>query len=97
MNILEKTKELNNKPELPTAVTRDLGFWQILKLVLYLKIQSLTENYGVLFPKPRVAAKRQAVKKPFFFYNFLYQNAYIFTLCQANFEFILVGSRNNRG
>ena len=58
LNILEKTKELNNKPELPTAVTRDLGFWQILKLVLYLKIQSLTENYGVLFPKPRVAAKR---------------------------------------
>ena len=51
-------KELNNKPELPTAVTRDLGFWQILKLVLYLKIQSLTENYGVLFPKPRVAANR---------------------------------------
>ena len=62
LNILEKTKELNNKPELPTAVTRDLGFWQILKLVLYLKIQSLTENYGVLFPKPRVAAKRY---KPF--------------------------------
>ena len=58
LNILEKTKELNNKPELPTAVTRDLGFWQILKLVLYLKIQSLTENYGVLFPKPRQAAKR---------------------------------------
>ena len=48
-------------------------------------------------PRLRKAAKRQAVKKPFFFYNFLYQNAYIFALCQANFEFILVGSKNNRG
>ena len=71
-------KELNNKPELPTAVTRDLGFWQILKLVLYLKIQSLTENYGVLFPKPRVAANRcnkfynQLNEKANFFY-FIYR------------------------
>ena len=42
------------------------------------------------------AAKRQAVKKPSFFYNFIFQNAYIFVLCQANFEFILIGSKNNR-
>ena len=48
-------------------------------------------------PRLRKAAKRQAVKKPSFFYNFIFQNAYIFALCQANFEFILVGSKNNRG
>ena len=57
----------------------------------------LAEKYRSRTLPLLVAAKRQAVKKPFFFYNFLYQNAYIFTLCQANFEFILVGSRNNRG
>jgi len=47
-----------NKKLPTTAVTRDLGFRLTLKLVLYLKVQSLTEYYGVLSPKPRVAAKR---------------------------------------
>lgn len=51
---------MKNNALLPTAVTQDLGFRQTLKLVLYLKIKSLTENLGVLFPKPRVAAKRYA-------------------------------------
>ena len=49
-----------NKKLPTTAVTRDLGFRLTLKLVLYLKVQSLTEYYGVLSPKPRVAAKRCA-------------------------------------
>ena len=49
-----------NKKLPTTAVTRDLGFRLTLKLVLYLKVQSLTEYYGVLSPKPRVAAKRWA-------------------------------------
>lgn len=73
------------------------GFGLNLKLVLYLQSQCLTESLGFLNPPLLQAAKRQAVKKPSFFYNFIFQNAYIFVLCQTNFAFILVGSKNNRG
>ena len=41
-----------------TAVTRDLGFRLTPKMVLCLKVQSLTEGLGTFNPKPRVAAKR---------------------------------------
>ena len=48
------------------------GFGHNLKLVLYLQSQCLTENLGFLNPPHRQAAKRQAVKKPFFHLNFPY-------------------------
>jgi len=77
-----------NKKLPTTAVTRDLGFRLTLKLVLYLKVQSLTEYYGVLSPKPRVAAKRcmllfrhssniehNVMIKPFLFFTLLFTTA----------------------
>ena len=69
----------------------------LIEALCFVSSSVMAESLVLRNPLLRQAPKRQAVKKPFFFYNFLYQNAYIFTLCQANFEFILVGSRNNRG
>ena len=48
------------------------GFGHNLKLVLYLQSQCLTESLGFLNPPHHQAAKRQAVKKPFFHLNFPY-------------------------
>jgi hypothetical protein len=43
-----------------TAVTRDLGIWLNLKLVLYLQSQCLNESLGFLNPPLLQAAKRYA-------------------------------------
>ena len=43
---------------LPTAVWQYGGFRLNLKMVLYLKVQSLTESLGFLNPPHRQAAKR---------------------------------------
>ena len=48
------------------------GFGLNLKLVLYLQSQLKTESLGFLNPPLLQAAKRQAVKKPFFHLNFPY-------------------------
>lgn len=56
--IIELTKMDFDKAERTTAVTRDLGFRQTLKWVLYLKVQSLTESIGFLNPTLLQAAKR---------------------------------------
>ena len=48
------------------------GFGLNIKLVLYLQSQCLTESLGLLNPPLLQAAKRQAVKKPFFHLNFPY-------------------------
>jgi hypothetical protein len=44
------------------------GFGLNLKMVLYLQSQCLTESLGFFNPPHRQAAKRQAVKKPSFFF-----------------------------
>jgi hypothetical protein len=44
------------------------GFGLNLKLVLYLQSQCLTESLGIFNPPLLQAAKRQAVKKPSFFF-----------------------------
>ncbi len=41
-----------------TGVTRDLGIWLNLKMVLYLGNLCLTEKPRIFNPKPRVAPER---------------------------------------
>jgi len=52
------------------------GFGLNLKLVLYLQSQCLTESLGFLNPPHRQAAKRQAVKKPHFYFFSTSQEVY---------------------
>lgn len=47
-----------------TAVWQYAGFRLNLKLVLCLKVQSLTESLGILNPPHRQAASRKLKKKP---------------------------------
>ena len=65
------------------------------KALCFVSSSVVTDSFLLPNPLLRQAPNRQAVKKPFFFYNLTFQNAYIFALCQANFEFIWVGSKNN--
>jgi hypothetical protein len=51
-------KESKNKSQRLTAVTRDLGIWLNLKIVLYLENLCLTEKSRIFNPKPRVAPRR---------------------------------------
>ena len=54
-------KYVINKKLLPTAVWQYGGFRLNLKMVLYLKVQSLTESLGFLNPPHRQAAKRYQI------------------------------------
>ena len=58
--------------QLVTAVTRYLGIWLNLKMVLYLENLCIMEKTRIFNPKHLVAPRRQAVKKPFFHLNFPY-------------------------
>ena len=49
--------------KLPLTVTRDLGIWLNLKMVLYLENLCIMEKIRIFNPKPLVAPGRQAVKK----------------------------------
>jgi hypothetical protein len=57
MNIVTLRNKSNH---LPTAVTRDLGFRLNLKMILYLKVQSLIESFRLTNPQLLKAAKRCA-------------------------------------
>ena len=59
--IVWKNGEAKNKKRLITAVTRDLGIWLNVEMVLYLRNLCIMEKSRIFSPKPRVAAGRQTV------------------------------------